>query len=130
MAKIIIAGLRLSAPQDAKISSMSGQDPLSRGTLDLSYAGSSEADMTEADRAMSAKFSDGNVRAPSLGSECRGGRPDSIFCFLEDFIVSCRICKIVKHYQQNKVLQLNSCNSISKQFDFVLAQAADSPEPI
>jgi len=65
MSNIIVAGtlvpsVRPSAPEHVKINSMSGQVSLGRDTLDLSYAGSGEADMTEADRAMSAKFSNGD----------------------------------------------------------------------
>jgi len=67
---------------------------------------------------------------PALGVNAEVAGQIRFSVFWKISIFSCRICKIVKHYQQNKVPQLNSCNSISKQFDFVLAQAADSPEPI
>ena len=76
MASVIVAGtlvpgFRPSAPEHAKLNSMSGQaspDWALRGdrcvpsgeALDRSYAGSGEADMTDADRAMAARFSDGD----------------------------------------------------------------------
>ena len=67
---------------------------------------------------------------PALGVNAEVAGQVLFSVLLKVFLFSRRICTIVKNYQQNKVLQLNSCNAISEQFDFIPAQAADSPEPI
>ncbi len=64
MAQVIVTGVLTPGSEqcalpNANIKSYSAQlPPTAEGALDLSYAGSGEADMTEADRAMSARFSD------------------------------------------------------------------------
>ena len=75
MAQVIVTGvltpgIEQCALPTASIKSYSAQLPsTAEGALDLSYAGSGEADMTEADRAMAARFSDGDGQHRCKSSE-------------------------------------------------------------